>query len=77
MHTSERVPSAKTLNNKADSSLDKLMLWCTEPNPENRPIDAIRALIEIEKILKANPVDQATSESESLSETMARAPLHD
>jgi serine/threonine-protein kinase len=70
MHTSERVASAKTLNAKADSSLDKLMLWCTEPNPEHRPIDAAKALIEIERILKSNPVDRAISDSENLSETM-------
>lgn len=70
MHTSERVASAKTLNPKADNSLDQLMLWCTEPNPENRPADASRALIEIEKILRAEPIDSAPSRSENLSETM-------
>ena len=70
MHTSERVPSAKALNQKADSSLDKLMLWCTEPNPDNRPADASRALAEIEKILKSNPVDIDPTRSENLSETM-------
>lgn len=70
MHTSERVASAKTLNPKADHSLDQLMLWCTEPNPEMRPADASRALIEIEKILKSNPADAAPSKTENLSETM-------
>lgn len=70
MHTSERVPSAKTLNQNADSSLDKLMLWCTEPNPDNRPADASRALIEIEKILKSDPIDVDPSRNENLSETM-------
>ena len=70
MHTSERVASAKTLNAKADNSLDQLMLWCTEPNPEMRPADASRALIEIEKILKSNPADAAPSKTENLSETM-------
>ena len=70
MHTSERVTSAKTLNPRADSSLDQLMLWCTEPNPENRPADASRALIEIEKILKSEPVDSAPARSENLSETL-------
>ena len=70
MHTSERVASAKTLNPRADDSLDQLMLWCTEPNPENRPADASRALIEIEKILRAEPIDSAPYKSENLSETM-------
>ena len=70
MHTSERVASAKTLNPKADSSLDQLMLWCTEPNPEMRPADASKALIEIEKILRSNPADAAPSNTENLSETM-------
>jgi len=70
MHTSERVASAKTLNPKADNSLDQLMLWCTEPNPENRPADASRALIEIEKILRSEPIDSASSRTENLSETM-------
>ncbi len=70
MHTSERVASAKTLNPKADNSLDQLMLWCTEPNPENRPADASRALIEIEKILRSEPIDSAPARSENLSETM-------
>ena len=70
MHTSERVPSAKTVNPMADSSLDKLMLWCTEPNPEHRPADAARALIEIEKILRAEPIESATSRTDKLSETM-------
>jgi serine/threonine protein kinase len=70
MHTSERVPSAKTLNPKADSALDKLMHWCTEPNPENRPMDAAEALVEVEKILRSNPIDAPTSSSENLSETI-------
>ena len=70
MHTSERVASAKTLNPKADNSLDQLMLWCTEPNPENRPADASRALIEIEKILRSEPIDSVSSKTENLSETM-------
>ena len=70
MHTSERVASAKTLNPKADNSLDQLMLWCTEPNPENRPADASRALIEIEKILRSEPIDSVSSRTENLSETM-------
>lgn len=70
MHTSERVASAKTLNPKADNSLDQLMLWCTEPNPEMRPADASKALIEIEKILKSNPEDAAPNRTENLSETM-------
>jgi serine/threonine-protein kinase len=70
MHTSERVASAKTLNPKADDSLDELMLWCTEPNPENRPADASRALIEIEKILRSEPIDSVLSKTENLSETM-------
>jgi serine/threonine-protein kinase len=70
MHTSERVASAKTLNPKADDSLDQLMLWCTEPNPENRPADASRALIEIEKILRSEPIDSVSSGTENLSETM-------
>ena len=70
MHTSERVASAKTLNPRADDSLDQLMLWCTEPNPENRPADASRALIEIEKILRSEPIDSAPARSENLSETM-------
>lgn len=70
MHTSERVASAKTLNPKADNSLDQLMLWCTEPNPEMRPADASRALIEIERILKSNPEDAAPNRTENLSETM-------
>ena len=70
MHTSERVASAKTLNPKADDSLDQLMLWCTEPNPENRPADASRALIEIEKILRSEPIDSVSSRTENLSETM-------
>jgi serine/threonine-protein kinase len=70
MHTSERVASAKTLNPRADASLDQLMLWCTEPNPENRPADASRALIEIEKILRSEPIDSAPARGENLSETM-------
>ena len=70
MHTSDRVPSAKTLNPKADSALDKLMLWCTEPNPESRPINAAEALVEVEKILRSNPIIPPTSSSENLSETM-------
>ena len=70
MHTSERVASAKTLNPKADDYLDQLMLWCTEPNPENRPADASRALIEIEKILRSEPIDSVSSRTENLSETM-------
>jgi serine/threonine-protein kinase len=70
MHTSERVASAKTLNPRADDSLNQLMLWCTEPNPENRPADASRALIEIEKILRSEPIDSVPARSENLSETM-------
>ena len=68
MHTSERVPSARTLNPNAHADLDKLMLWCTEPNPDSRPADASKALAEIEKILQSNPIDAAPSQNQS--ETM-------
>jgi serine/threonine-protein kinase len=44
------------------------MLWCTEPNPDNRPADASEALAEIEKILRSNPIDVAPTQSQS--ETM-------
>jgi len=39
-HTAERVPSAKTVNPAADSKLDQLMLWCTQPQPSARPQNA-------------------------------------
>jgi serine/threonine-protein kinase len=68
MHTSERVASAKTLNSKVGSALDELMLWCTEPLPENRPADASVALAEIEKILESNSTEQV--QANNLSQTM-------
>jgi len=70
MHTSERVSSAKALNPKVVNALDELMLWCTEPLPQNRPADAAVALHEIEKILKSNPAEPATTSNTNLSETM-------
>ncbi len=70
MHTSERVPSAKTLNPKANTALDELMIWCTEPLPQNRPADAAVALNEIEKILKANPAEPSAVPKTDLSATM-------
>ncbi|NCA07281.1 MAG: serine/threonine-protein kinase [Micrococcales bacterium] len=49
MHTTGRVPSAKTINPDADSQLNELMLWCTEPLMENRPREAGVALAQLEK----------------------------
>ena len=70
MHTSERVQSATALNPNANSSLDKLMLWCTEPNPAQRPENAVVALAQIEQILKNNPISTPTVQAQNLSETM-------
>jgi serine/threonine-protein kinase len=70
MHTSERVQSAATLNQNANSSLDKLMLWCTEPNPSQRPENAVVALAQIEQILKNNPISSPPVQTQHISETM-------
>ena len=48
-HTTERVPSAKTINPQADTALNDLMIWCTEPLVENRPSNAYIALAHLEK----------------------------
>ena len=72
MHTSERVASARELNSQVHAALDQLMIWCTEPLPENRPADASVALFEIEKILKANPAEPA--QPSNISETMVIPP---
>lgn len=74
MHTSERVASARDLNPKVLAALDELMIWCTEPLPENRPADASVALYEIEKILKANPADTSQAQANNISETMVIPP---
>ncbi|MFN4846560.1 MAG: protein kinase domain-containing protein [Rhodoluna sp.] len=44
MHTSQRVPSAKTIHAGASAKLDELMLWCTQPNSANRPQNADQVL---------------------------------
>jgi len=64
-HTTERVPSAKTLNPRADNALNDLMLWCTEPMVENRPNNAYIALTHLEKF-----AGKAKSSSEDLSQTL-------
>lgn len=74
MHTSERVASARDLNPKVLAALDELMIWCTEPLPENRPADASVALYEIEKILKANPAETSQAQANNISETMVIPP---
>jgi len=61
-HTTERVPSAKTLNPQSDTALNDLMIWCTEPLVENRPNNAYIALTHLEKFAgktKANPDELA------------------
>jgi serine/threonine-protein kinase len=52
LHTNSRVGSALELNSNASSELNELMLYCTEPNPENRPQNALHALTELENIGK-------------------------
>ena len=53
-HTSGRVPSARLRNPAASSVLDKLMLFCTEPEAQNRPKDAQAVL----DWLASNPVSE-------------------
>ncbi|MEI7419720.1 MAG: protein kinase [Actinomycetes bacterium] len=64
-HTTERVPSAKTLNPKADPALNDLMIWCTEPLVENRPNNAYIALAHLEKFS-----GKAKANSEELAQTL-------
>lgn len=44
LHTSQRVPSAQSSNPAVDVNLDQLMIWCTEPQVENRPEHAQEVL---------------------------------
>ena len=44
MHTSQRVPSAKTINSGVSAKLDELMLWCTQPESSKRPQNAQQVL---------------------------------
>lgn len=44
MHTSQRVPSAKTIHPAVSAKLDELMLWCTQPDSANRPQNAEQVL---------------------------------
>jgi serine/threonine-protein kinase len=57
-HTTERVPSAKTLNPQADTALNDLMIWCTEPLVENRPNNAYIALTHLEKFAGKTKANQ-------------------
>ena len=54
MHTNSRVSSAVVLNPSASKELDELMIFCTEPQPESRPQNAIEALAALENIGKRN-----------------------
>lgn len=74
MHTSQRVASAKLINSRVDPKLNELMLWCTEPLPENRPADASIALTEIEEILLAEATGAPSSSANSFAETMVIPP---
>jgi serine/threonine-protein kinase len=67
LHTSERVPSAKSGKTNINPELDQLMLWCTEPLPENRPADASVALAELEKA-----VHSSTVETKGIQDTLAK-----
>ena len=64
-HTTERVPSAKTINPNADTALNDLMIWCTEPLVENRPNNAYLALAHLEKFS-----GKAKTNSEDLAQTL-------
>lgn len=44
MHTSQRVPSAKTIYSSVSAKLDELMLWCTQPEAGKRPQNAQQVL---------------------------------
>jgi serine/threonine-protein kinase len=57
LHTSARVPTARLSNSNVNIALDKLMLWCTEPLPQNRPADASIALAELEKTVNSSSVE--------------------
>lgn len=50
MHTTSRVCSALIENSAASRDLDELMLYCTEPDANNRPENAVHALRVLEKI---------------------------
>ncbi len=52
LHTTSRVSSALDKNPSASIELNELMLYCTEPNPDNRPQNAIDALTALENITK-------------------------
>lgn len=64
-HTTERVPSAKTINPQADTALNDLMIWCTEPLVENRPNNAYLALAHLDKFS-----GKAKTNSEDLAQTL-------
>ncbi|MBU6144396.1 MAG: protein kinase [Acidobacteria bacterium] len=44
MHTSQRVPSAKSVLPNVSEKLDELMIWCTQPAVSNRPQNAQQVL---------------------------------
>jgi serine/threonine-protein kinase len=70
MHTSQRVPSTKQDGSSTLISLDELMLWCTQPLPQNRPPDANRALVEIDQLIKDSASEIKMQEIPSLAETI-------
>ncbi|MDO4239893.1 protein kinase, partial [Micrococcus sp.] len=49
-HLHERVPVPSTLVPGLAESLDDLVLWCTEPDPRDRPQDAVVLLGELERV---------------------------
>lgn len=65
MHTNSRVPSAVASNPAISKELDQLMMYCTEPQTEDRPQDAIQALAELEKISK-----KYLASNQTISETL-------
>jgi len=66
LHTNSRVSSAIEINPTASNELNDLMLYCTEPNPENRPQNASDALSALENITNSS----VTMSQQNMDETL-------
>ncbi|MDY6055577.1 protein kinase domain-containing protein [Micrococcus sp.] len=69
-HVNERVPVPSTLTPGLPERIDDLVLWCTEPDPADRPADATVLLEAVDRLLAelgpvTNGADGANREDEA------------
>lgn len=60
-HAHDEVPSPSSLSSQSNPELDRIVLWATSKQPEERPQDASELLEAVQQLYEAQPNIQPTS----------------